>query len=159
MAVAACATRRAAAEPRCGRVRELLDGTLAAAERRARDVAPRVEIARDATVGEPVTALETASRTASLEVVGSRGLSAFGSLLLGSTSAHLAAHGRCPVLVVRGRRAPDGFALLAVDNAPASEEAVRFAFAEVSLRGGELVALHACRSGSPDSCDRPIHPS
>lgn len=144
--------------PAAAGVRELLDGTLAEAERRARDVAPRVEIARDVTVGEPVMVLEIASRTASLVVVGSRGLSAFGSLLLGSTSAHLAAHGSCPVLVVRGRRNPDGPVLLAVDDAPACEEAVSFAFAEASLRGGELVALHACRPGSPDSYDGPSDP-
>lgn len=139
-------------------VRELLDGTLAAAERRARDVAPHVDITRDVTVGEPLMVLEIASRTASLVVVGSRGLGAFGSLLLGSTSAHLAAHGRCPVLVVRGRPNPAGPVLLAVDNSPASEEAVRFAFTEASLRGTDLAALHVCRTASSDVYDGPADP-
>ncbi|MFJ5731776.1 universal stress protein [Streptomyces paradoxus] len=139
-------------------VRELLDGTLAAAERRARDVAPQVDIARDVTVGEPLTVLEIASRTASLVVVGSRGLGAFSSLLLGSTSGHLAAHGRCPVLVVRGRPNPAGPVLLAVDGSPASEEAVRFAFTEASLRGADLMALHVCRAGSPEVYDGPADP-
>ncbi|MFI8891333.1 universal stress protein [Streptomyces paradoxus] len=139
-------------------VRELLDGTLAAAERRARDVAPRVDISRDVTVGEPLMVLEIASRTASLVVVGSRGLGAFSSLLLGSTSGHLAAHGRCPVLVVRGRPNPAGPVLLAVDGSPASEEAVRFAFTEASLRGAGLTALHVCRAGSPDVYDGPADP-
>ncbi|MFF8937888.1 universal stress protein [Streptomyces paradoxus] len=139
-------------------VRELLDGTMAAAERRARDVAPRVDITRDVTVGEPLTVLEIASRTASLVVVGSRGLGAFSSLLLGSTSGHLAAHGRCPVLVVRGRPNPAGPVLLAVDDSPASEEAVRFAFTEASLRGADLMALHVCRTGSSDVYDGPADP-
>lgn len=139
-------------------VRELLDGTLAEAERRARGAAPHVDIARDVTVGEPLMVLEIASRTASLVVVGSRGLGAFGSLLLGSVSAHLAAHGRCPVLVVRGRPNPKGPVMLAVDDAPTSEEAVRFAFAEASLRGADLTALHVCRRGSPDAYDGPADP-
>ncbi|MFJ7175982.1 universal stress protein [Streptomyces massasporeus] len=144
--------------PAAAGVRELLDGTLTAAERRAHEVAAGIDIARDVTVGDPLTVLEIASRTSALVVVGSRGLNAFGSLLLGSTAAHLAAHGRCPVLVVRGRRNPAGPVLLAVDDAPASEEAVRFAFAEASLRGADLNALHVCRTGSPDSYDGPADP-
>ncbi|MFF6879862.1 universal stress protein [Streptomyces sp. NPDC012474] len=139
-------------------VRELLDGTLAAAERRARGVAPEVDITRDVTVGEPLTVLEIASRSASLVVVGSRGLGAFSSLLLGSTSGHLAAHGRCPVLVVRGRPRPAGPVLLAVDDSSASEEAVRFAFTEASLRGADLTAMYVCRPGSPDVYDGPADP-
>ncbi|MFF5966771.1 universal stress protein [Streptomyces collinus] len=139
-------------------VRELLDGTLAEAERRARAVAPQVGITRDVTVGEPLVVLEIASRTASLVVVGSRGLGAFGSLLLGSVSGHLAAHSRCPVLVVRGRPNPAGPVLLAVDDSPASEEAVRFAFTEASLRGAGLTALHVCRTGSSDAYDGPADP-
>ncbi|MEU3936987.1 universal stress protein [Streptomyces sp. NPDC029044] len=139
-------------------VRELLDGTLMAAERRARAVAPQVGITRDVTVGEPLVVLEIASRTASVVVVGSRGLGAFGSLLLGSVSGHLAAHGRCPVLVVRGRTDPAGPVLLAVDDSPASEEAVRFAFAEAALRGADLTALHVCRTGSSDVYDGPADP-
>ncbi|AMW08305.1 universal stress protein UspA [Streptomyces qaidamensis] len=139
-------------------VRELLDGTLAAAERRARAVAPEMGITRDVTVGEPLVVLEIASRTASLVVVGSRGLGAFSSLLLGSVSGHLAAHACCPVLVVRGRPDPAGPVLLAVDASPASEEAVRFAFTEASLRGADLTGLHVCRTGSPDVYDGPADP-
>ncbi|MFE1327810.1 universal stress protein [Streptomyces sp. NPDC058741] len=139
-------------------VRELLDGTLAEAERRAREAAPDLDVDRDVAVGEALMVLEIASRTASMVVVSSRGLSAFGSLLLGSTSAHLAAHGRCPLLVVRGRPGPGGPVLLAVDDAPASEAAVRFAFAEASLRGADLVAVHVCRPGSPEAYDGPADP-
>ncbi|MEV0173582.1 universal stress protein [Streptomyces sp. NPDC050803] len=124
-------------------VRELIDGTLAEAERRAHTAAPQVEIAREVVVGEPVMVLELEARTASLVVVGSRGLSRFGSLLLGSTAAHLAAHAGCPVLVVRGRPEPAGPVLLAVDGSPQAEPAVEFAFAQASLHGIDLVALHA----------------
>ncbi|MET9392926.1 universal stress protein [Streptomyces sp. NPDC006624] len=144
--------------PATAGVRELLDGTLAEAERRVRAVAADLDVDRDIAVGEPLMVLEIASRTASLLVVGSRGLGAFGSLLLGSTSAHLAAHGRCPVLVVRGRTGPGGPVLLAVDDAPANEAAVRFAFAEASLRGADLVAVHVCRPGSPEAYAGPADP-
>lgn len=88
--------------PAMARVRESVDGTLIEAEERARRAVPQVSVVREVAVGEPLMVLEIESRTASLVVVGSRGLSAFGSLLLGSTAVHLAAHGRCPVLVVRG---------------------------------------------------------
>ncbi|MGW3989189.1 universal stress protein [Streptomyces sp. NPDC004830] len=139
-------------------VRELLDGTMAMAERRARDVAPHADITRDVTLGHPMEVLEIASRTASLVVVGSRGLGAVGGLLLGSTSAHLAAHSSCPLLVVRGRPNPAGPLLLAVDEAPASADAVRFAFTEASLRGTGLTVLHVCRAGDPGAYDGPADP-
>ncbi|MFL5997596.1 MAG: universal stress protein [Streptomyces sp.] len=47
---------------------------------------------REVTVREPLAVLEIKSRTASLSVVGSRGLRAFSSLLLGSTAVYLAVH-------------------------------------------------------------------
>ncbi|EFE71518.1 UspA [Streptomyces viridosporus ATCC 14672] len=144
--------------PTAAGVRELIDGTLAEAERRARHTAPRVEIARDVTLGEPSTVLEIASRAASLVVIGSHDRSVVGGLLLGSTAGHLAAHGHCPVLVVRGRRAPADPVLLAVDDAPASAGAVAFAFAEARLHGAVLVALHVCRPGSADAYDGPADP-
>ncbi|MFF5404157.1 universal stress protein [Streptomyces misionensis] len=129
-------------------VRELVDGTLVEAELRAHRIAPDTDIYREVTVGEPVVVLEIESRTASLVVVGSRGLGAFGGLLLGSTAVHLAAYGRCPVLVVRGRPDPAGPVLLAVDGSPAGERAVEFAFAEASVRGADLLALHVWNAWS-----------
>ncbi|MDW4911569.1 universal stress protein, partial [Streptomyces sp. ADMS] len=90
--------------------------------------------------------------------VGSRGLGAFGSLLLGSTALHLTAHGRCPVLVVRGRPDPSGPVLLAVDGSPAGEAAVEFAFAEASLRGVDLLALHVWNTRSERAYQGPGDP-
>ncbi|MFC4463630.1 universal stress protein [Streptomyces xiangluensis] len=144
--------------PAAAGLRELVDGTLVEAEQRARRAAPHVETTREVTVGEPLMVLEIESRTASLVVVGSRGLGAFGSILLGSTAVHLAAHGRCPVLVVRGRPDPSGPVLLAVDGSPAGEEAVEFAFAEASLRGVDLVALHVWNTWSERAYEGPGDP-
>ncbi|MFE9172484.1 universal stress protein [Streptomyces kebangsaanensis] len=144
--------------PNTAGLRELVDGTLAEAEQRARDAAPGVEITREVTVGEPLMVLEIESRTASLVVVGSRGLGGFGSLLLGSTAVHLAAHGHCPVLVVRGRPDPAGPVLLTVDGSPAGEAAVEFAFAEASRRGADLVALHVWNTWSEHAYEGPGDP-
>ncbi|MFE0677232.1 universal stress protein [Streptomyces sp. NPDC058867] len=134
--------RRAPWNPANAGVRDLVDDTLGEAQAAAHAVAPQVEIAREVVLGEPVAVLELESRTASLAVVGSRGLSRFGALLLGSTASHLAAHGRCPVLVVGGRPDPSGPVLLAVDGSPRSAAAVEFAFAHASLHGSGLLALH-----------------
>ncbi|WP_155056035.1 universal stress protein [Streptomyces blattellae] len=139
-------------------LRELVDDTLAKAERRAREAAPRVECRREVVVGEPLMALEIESRTASLMVVGSRGLSRFGSLLLGSTSGHLAAHAACPVLVVRGRPDPAGPVLLAVDGSPAARAAVEFAFEQASTHGRDLVALHVWNTHTERAYDGPGDP-
>ncbi|MFC8244610.1 universal stress protein [Streptomyces chartreusis] len=145
-------------EPSGAGLRELIDGTLAEAERRACQMAPGLEVVREVVVGEPVTVLQIESCTASLVVVGSRGLSRFGALLLGSTAGHLAAHAACPVLVVRGRPDPAGPVLLAVDGSPAAHGAVEFAFAQASLHGKDLIALHAWTTRSERTYDAPSDP-
>ncbi|MBC9713906.1 universal stress protein [Streptomyces sp. TRM66268-LWL] len=139
-------------------LRVLVDGTLADAERRAQAVAPQVDVTRDVVVGEPLTVLEIESRTAELAVVGTRGLGKFAALLLGSTAVHLVTHGRCPVLVVRGRPDPEGPVLLAVDGSRGAVGAVEFAFAEASLRGAELLALHVWNICTERAYDHPADP-
>ncbi|MFG2549354.1 universal stress protein [Streptomyces sp. NPDC048581] len=145
-------------EPSGAGLRELIDGTLVKAERRAHQAAPGIEIMREVVVGEPVMVLEIESRTASLTVVGSRGLGRFGALLLGSTAGHLAAHAACPVLVVRGRSSPAGPVLLAVDGSPAARGAVEFAFAQAALHGTDLIALHAWNAQTERAYDTPSDP-
>ncbi|MEG3631420.1 universal stress protein [Streptomyces poriticola] len=139
-------------------LREMADGTLAEAERRAHEVAPQLAVEREVVVGEPLTVLEIESRTASLTVIGSRGLGAFTGLLLGSTAVQLSAHGRSPVLVVRGTPDPAGPVLLAADGSPASRGAVEFAFAEASLRGADLIAVHVWNTHTERVYDGPADP-
>lgn len=94
-----------------------------------------------------MTELSSASESADMIVIGSRGLGPVGGAVLGSVSRALLHHARCPVIVARegvvkrtDRNLP---VLLGIDGSPASEAATAFAFEEASRRGVELVALHA----------------
>ncbi|MEU3949322.1 universal stress protein [Streptomyces sp. NPDC029526] len=137
----------------------MIHGVLARAERRAYDRAPGLEIARTVAPGDTLTVLQSESRQAVLAVLGSRGRTGFGDLLLGSTVVQLAAHGHCPVMVVRGRPDPQGPVLLAVDGSPAGAAAARFAFAEAAMREAPLVALHVWNTWSePTPYDGPADP-
>ena len=87
------------------------------------------------------------SKEAEMVVVGSRGHSAFGSLL-GSVSAGLVQHAHCPVAVIHDEdplmpypaQAP---VLVGIDGSPTSEVATAIAFDEASRRHVDLIALHA----------------
>ncbi|WP_367325725.1 universal stress protein [Streptomyces sp. HUAS ZL42] len=126
-----------------GGIRNMVDHLLAEAVERARAAAPGVDVSHVVVTGEPLTVLEAQSRSAELVVVGSRGLGGFVGLMVGSTAVHLAAHGRCPVLVVREQPGADGPIVLGVDGSASGERAVDFAFAEAALRNVPLLALHA----------------
>lgn len=60
-----------------------------------------VQVVGESVRGTPGFALIEASRDADLVVVGSRGRGGFSGLLLGSTSAEVAAHSHAPVAVIR----------------------------------------------------------
>jgi nucleotide-binding universal stress UspA family protein len=87
-----------------------------------------------------------ASTRADMIVVGSRGMTAPGRLLLGSVSSTVVQHAHCPVAIIHD---DDGSAddmapvVVGVDGSPASEGAIELAFDEASRRGVHLVALHA----------------
>ncbi|KUI19040.1 hypothetical protein AU193_07395 [Mycobacterium sp. GA-1285] len=119
-----------------------------------------VEVARrvagDARAAKPQTEFRCAptlptlielSQNADMIVVGSRGQGALRSVL-GSISAGLVHHAHCPVAVIHDEdplmpdpaKAP---VLVGIDGSPASELATKLAFEQASLRGVDLVALHA----------------
>ncbi|MFC7842676.1 universal stress protein [Streptomyces sp. NPDC057382] len=116
---------------------------------RARAVAPGVAVHPVVIDAEPVTVLEAQSRGADLVVVGSGGRGGFAGLLTGSKAVHLAAHGACPVLVVREASQADGPVVLGVDGSVTGAKAVDFAFTEAALRKAPLVALHCWTVWSP----------
>lgn len=108
-----------------------------------------------------VPAMVNESRTASLVVLGTRGLGGFAGLVIGSTAVLLAGRALCPMVVVRGGEPEGGSVVVGVDGLPTSEEAVAFAFAQASLLGADLVAMHtwadpvadALLLGHPDAPD------
>ncbi|HLL36280.1 MAG TPA: universal stress protein [Streptomyces sp.] len=126
-----------------GGLRNMVDRLVTEAVERARATAPDVDVSHVVVPGEPLTVLEAQSRAAELVVLGSRGMGGFVGLLVGSTAVHLAAHGRCPVMVVREHPHDAGPVVVAVDGSAAGDRAVEFAFAEAALRKAPLLALHA----------------
>src|SRR3954470_9044979 len=98
---------------------------------RARNAAPDVRVTGEAKVGRPIGALIEASRTTDLMIVGSRGFSELGNLVVGSVAAALAEHGRCPVVIVRGDGTvvpgPDHPVVVGVDGSASSQAALAYA--------------------------------
>ena len=104
----------------------------------ATDVVTRVDL------GSPSGVLLTASETAEMVVLGSRGLGGFRGLLLGSISTQVSAHADCPVVVIREDVTGKGQrVVVGVDGSPESEAAVGFAFEMASRHGWSVLALHA----------------
>ena len=85
------------------------------------------------------------SAEAGLIVVGSRGNSSVAGLL-GSVSVFVSAHAHCPVIVVRGDTTAAGPVVVGVDDSPAGQVALSFAFEEAAARGA---ALRVIRAWSP----------
>ncbi|NKQ51796.1 universal stress protein [Amycolatopsis sp. K13G38] len=117
------------------------------ARREAWDAAPGVQVQTDLRVGAAAQELINESARARLVVLGSRGLGGFAGMLVGSVAVGVAAHGDCPVIVVRGRLPEDepptgGPIVVGVDGSAISDDAVEFAFEEAGLRAVPLIAVH-----------------
>jgi nucleotide-binding universal stress UspA family protein len=111
------------------------------AEVAARLIAPGITVQTSLFSGMAIPVLVEESANAKTVVVGSRGLGGFTGLLVGSTTAALTAHARCPVVVVRNRTAAEGPVVVGVDGSPASESAIGFAFEAASVREAPLTAV------------------
>ncbi|HVV20667.1 MAG TPA: universal stress protein [Pseudonocardiaceae bacterium] len=102
---------------------------------------PDVEVTTEVVFAPATPALIDESRAARMLVLGSRGLGGFTGILVGSHAVALAAHGHCPVAVIRDDPGT-GPVVVGIDGSPASAAAVALAFEEASLRGADLVAVH-----------------
>lgn len=138
-----------------------------------RSAHPGLTIRTRQILGSAAGTMVIESEQAELLFVGSRGLGGFSGLLLGSVSSQVAAHARCPVVVVRPQPdparplpgpqapmpadapAPDGPVLVGVDGSEDSRIATEFAFNEAQLRGERVLALHVYWSDSPRTMHHP----
>jgi len=106
---------------------------------------PRMEIEAKVLHGSVVAELRELSTDAQLIVVGAGLPSARGRS--GVLGAHLAAHARCPVAVVRSDpdrpTPPEAPIVVGVDGSPAAESAAGVAAREAWMRGRTLVLVHA----------------
>jgi nucleotide-binding universal stress UspA family protein len=126
-----------------GGLRHQAEQILADAYARARSAAPDTPLHGELITGWAAAVLRECSRTATLLVVGDRGLGGFTGLLIGSIAVQLAAHAACPIVVTRGSADPADPVLLGVDGSPVNDSAVGFAFEEAALRAVPLIAMHA----------------
>jgi nucleotide-binding universal stress UspA family protein len=117
----------------------------AALERSIGDV-PDARLEPTVVRGRPGPALVQEADDADLMVVGHRGDSRI-ALMLGSTANYVLHHGRCPVVVVRGRgdervrRVVVGVDAYGIDEAPDANESVRAARWAYALDGVEQICL------------------
>jgi len=121
-------------------VAELLDERV----RYVEDRHPRLDVRARTLHGQLVPCLREVSAEAQLLVVGARERD--GLARTGVTAGHVAAHARCPVVVVRDRpagRAGDAPVIVGVDGSSSSMAAAHAAAREAWLRGRRLVVVHA----------------
>ncbi|MEU8920405.1 universal stress protein [Kitasatospora sp. NPDC048545] len=91
----------------------------------------------------PADALEAAARTASLLVLGSRGLGALHGFLVGSVSQEVLRRAACPVVLVRtGADEPAGPVLVGLDLDHPTDEVLAFAFDAAARRSAPLRVVH-----------------
>jgi nucleotide-binding universal stress UspA family protein len=127
--------------------RDKLDEATAA----ARAAAPDVDVTTELVCCGSTALLIEESKFARLVVVGSQGLGTVTGMIVGSTALALAAHGKSPVVVVRGTAVPDGPVVVGVDGSPTSEAALAFAFDTASMRGAQLTAVMCWQDFMVDS--------
>jgi nucleotide-binding universal stress UspA family protein len=116
-------------------------------EQRARDTLTAAG-ATDATVerhvGKLVHTLVDAASEASMLVLGSRGHSRLGEVVMGSVSQSAARRARGPVVVVRRRKAADTHRIVVgMDDSEPSRRALDFACAQAEAAGATVVLLRA----------------
>jgi nucleotide-binding universal stress UspA family protein len=132
-------------------LRQEAERIVAEAVERARRAAPDVAVTGRVETGAAAPVLIRSSLDAALVVVGDRGLGGFSGLLVGSVAVALVEHGRCPVLVVRGRPAPEGPVVVGVDGSEAAAAATDLALAFAAAHGAALRVVTVSPSGDGET--------
>lgn len=128
--------------PSADTVRRFAENLLYKGSFEAESLAPRLKVRPVLHRGPAASALLHEASGATMVVVGARGGEGFPELPTGSTAVQVAGHALCPVVIVREPVA-DGPVAVGVDGSRASDAALAFGFEEASVRGCELVAVHA----------------
>ena len=125
-------------------VRDSAASVLHDAQQLAEHRAPGVEVRTHALHSDAREALVTASTTAHLLVVGSRGRGPWKRLVLGSVSSAVAREAECPVVVCRPGHPQSTSArvVVGVDGTPACTPVLEFAFEQASRTGAPLTVTH-----------------
>ncbi|GAA4879363.1 universal stress protein [Kitasatospora terrestris] len=119
-------------------------------ERRIRDARPGLAVETALVGDDPADGLVSVARGHELLVLGSRGLSGFAGLLVGSVGLSVAARADVPVVMVRAAK-PAGAeeaghgepeVVVGLDLRHPAEEVLDLAFEEAELRGARLRAVH-----------------
>jgi nucleotide-binding universal stress UspA family protein len=131
---------------------------LDAAERRVRTFGIGIPVDKSQIAAPVASALEQASKTSALIVVGRRSAGRVERLLTGSTRSAVASKAHCPVVSVPVGWKPgeDGHGIVVcVDGSDSGRHALQFAFAEASRRRARLIALRSWEIPSRWSTDLP----
>lgn len=128
--------------------RTILDAAAEVAAAATKGAAKDVKTSHEMVSGSSIPTLVEASKGAHMIVVGCRGRGALARGLLGSVSNGLLHHALCPVAVIHDEdplvpHPSEASVVVGVDGSPASEKALAIAFEEASLRGVDLLAVHA----------------
>jgi len=114
-------------------------------EQRAADTlaaAGATDVTVERHAGKPVHTLLDAARDASMLVLGSRGHSRVGEVVIGSVSQKTARHARCPVVVVRQRNSASAHRIVVgTDDSEPSRRALDFACGEAGVTGQQVVMI------------------
>ncbi|MFI9592752.1 universal stress protein [Nonomuraea sp. NPDC052265] len=128
--------------------------------RRARELAPELDVQPLLGRGTPSAVLLEAARDAELTVLGSRGQGGFEGLQVGSAAVQVPAHSVTPVVVVRPPLHPptsqDVRVVVGLDGSPASLAAFDLALDEAALREGTVTALCCWADCGSSSWQEPL---
>jgi len=105
--------------------------------------APGTRVETRAEDGDPRQVLLSASESAAIVVVGTRGRGPLAALALGSVSVAVAGHAASTVAVVRPRQAAFDDVVVGVAGDGSDQAAIRLAAELASRRGVDLYAVHA----------------